>query len=97
MANATNEKNYKKYGILFLWIFLVLRSLHNGVENPVENVENPCAPLFYRGSNMVMRKITQEHFREKPKIEMGNVGKGVRHVLREGGHAGCYLHRPGGI
>jgi len=32
------------------------------VENSVENVENPDESVIYRGSNMVMGKITQQHF-----------------------------------
>ena len=38
--------------------FAPLYGWHNGVENSVENVENPDKSLIYRGGNMVMEKIT---------------------------------------
>jgi hypothetical protein len=45
--------------------FVVLQGLHNGVENSVENVENLDKSVIYKGGNMVMGKITQQHFRGK--------------------------------
>ena len=55
--------------------FAVLQGLHNGVENSVENVENLDKSMIYKGGNMVMGKITQQHFRGKWNIWTGNVGE----------------------
>jgi hypothetical protein len=38
------------------------------VENPVETVKNPENIRGYGGSNIVMGKITQQHFPEKQNI-----------------------------
>ena len=74
------EKFLKKVFSSIAGFFSFLCSLHNGVEKSVENVENPCGDWFYVGGNLVMGNITQEHFLEKRRMEMGNVGKGNGNV-----------------
>ena len=44
--------------------FAELRSLHNGVENSVENVQNPWGGDFQAGDGLVMGNFTQQHFCE---------------------------------
>ena len=49
--------------------FWPILSLHNGVDNCVENVKNPEIRMVCGGDTPIMEKITQQHFCQKQLFE----------------------------